>query len=288
MFICISKREDSILSARTAGLSVDKSSVQENFRTSAPHILIVENDPAYAIQLMNNLKDWRIPLTNSFCIVDVAPDIERARKYLREDDIDVFIVDLIMHKSSDAVDESKNIGQAFAREVWETSNAGVIVHTTLSEDDGEALEMLREGADDYIRKGATDVETIQVRIQALWRRIQFVRPSKKSIHNHANRVFMIGAWKFIVGSRTLAMANGEAVKLSPTEHAFLRHICTSENHECDKVSFNLYVLGRRSFEENMRVDNFVYRLRKKMGKNLDLLSDEGAYRLLDVKELKPV
>src|SRR5579871_6016081 len=148
--------------------------------------------------------------------------------------------------------------------------------------------MLREGVDDYIRKGATDVETIRARIQALWRRIQFTRPTKKDIFAHANRVFLIGSWRFIAGSRTLTREDGEILKLSPTEHAFLRHLCTSKNNECDKASFNLSVLGRRPFEDNMRVDNFVYRLRKKMGENLQLLADQGTYRLVGVKEIKPV
>lgn len=236
---------------------------------------------------MNNLKKWRLPLTDSPCAIDVAPDIECAREYLRQDQVDVFIVDLIMNESSDTVIENKNIGQAFAREVWEKSNAGIIVHTTLSEDDGDALTMLREGVDDYIQKGATDVETMRARIQSLWRRIQFTRPTKKDIYAHANCIFIIGAWKFVVGSRALTSEDGEILKLSPTEHAFLRHLCTSQNNECDKASFNLSVLGRRAFEDKMRVDNFVYRLRKKMGDSLQLLSDQGTYRLVGVKEVKP-
>lgn len=280
-------REDSILSPRTASLLTERSRVPETFRTRAPHILLVENDPKYAIQLMNNLKNWRLDLTDAPCTIDIAPDIECAREHLRQDKVDVFILDLIMNESCDAADEDKKIGQAFAREVWEKTNAGIIVHTTLSEDDADSSTMLSEGADDYIRKGATDLKTIRARIQALWRRIQLIRPTEKDSYGHANRVFLIGSWKFIAGSRSLTNENGETLKLSPTEHAFLRHLCTSENNECDKASFNLSVLGRRSFEDNMRVDNFVYRLRKKLGENLQLLADQGTYRLVGVKEVKP-
>jgi DNA-binding response OmpR family regulator len=270
------------LNAHATSISSRKSRREEDLRTAAPHILLVENDVAYAVQLMNHLRDWKLPLADSMCVVDIAPDIERARKYLREDNIDLFIVDLVMHRSNNETDESKNVGQDFAKEVWEASNAGIIVHTSLSEDDGDASRMLKEGVDDYIQKGATTVETIHARIQALWRRIHLVR-SNKGVHT--NRSFLIGAWKFIVGDRSLTTEDGKTVKLSHTEHAFLSYICTSENNECSKIDFNLKVLGRRSFEENLRVDNFVYRLRQKLGRSLDLLADGGAYRLVDVREL---
>src|SRR5882757_3807752 len=104
---------------------------QKMLRTSAPHILLVENNAEYAIRLMNNLKDWRLPLVDGRCVVDIAPDVSRAREYLRDDGIDVFIVDLIMNESHEIADESKQIGQAFVREVSANTNAGIIVHTTL-------------------------------------------------------------------------------------------------------------------------------------------------------------
>lgn len=267
--------------------SVDRVETHETGRTAGPHILIVEDEPDYAVGLMNSLKDWRMPLTDSRCMVDIAPHIRRASECLRDDAIDIFVVDLIMKETQNSTTESKQIGEEFVREVIAKTNAGIIVHTSLSEDDAEAAKLLNEGADDYIRKGTTDLKTIQARIYALWRRIQYVRPTKKNLFVHTNRTFVVGDWRFVIGSRTLANSQGETTRLSPTEHAFLRHICTDDNNECDKVNFNLAVLGRRHFERTMRVDNFVYRLRKKLGESVLLLSDDGIYKLVDVREVKP-
>jgi DNA-binding response OmpR family regulator len=248
----------------------------------APRILIVEDETQYAVGLMNWLEDWRMPTVQGQCRVQIATDVDRATGYLSGDTIDIFIVDLILDKDQ----PDRKIGAEFIRKVVAQTNAGIIVHTSLSPSDAEATELLNEGADDYIQK-PSDIETVRARILALWRRIQYVRPAKKSMQGHNNRIFHIGEWKFVVGSRVLKNLAGDALRLSPTEHAFLRHLCVDENHECDKVSFNLTVLGRRSFEQNMRVDNLVYRLRNKLRGSLQLISDEGAYKLIDVREVKP-
>lgn len=230
---------------------------------------------------MNWLENWRIPAVQGQCRVQIAADLDSAVAYLQNDIIDIYIVDLVLDQSQ----PDRKIGAEFIRQVVAQTNAGIIVHTSLSPADAEASKLLVEGADDYIQK-PTDVETVRARVLALWRRIQFVRPNK-NLQTHNNRTFLIGDWTFVIGNRILKNRTGEALRLSPTEHAFLRHICVEENHECDRTSFNLVVLGRRPFEGNMRVDNLVYRLRNKLGKSLDLISDDGVYRLLDVREIKP-
>jgi DNA-binding response OmpR family regulator len=256
--------------------------VQEALQPPAPRILIVEDETQYAVGLMNLLEDWRMPTVQGQCRVRIATDLEQAIGYLSSDAIDIFIIDLVLDKGQ----PDRKIGAEFIREVVARTNAGIIVHTSLSPSDAEATKLLNEGADDYIQK-PSDIETIRARISALWRRIQYVRPASKNMQGHNNRTFLIGDWKFVVGNRILKNSARETLRLSPTEHAFLRHICVDENHECDKINFNLIVLGRRPYEQNMRVDNLVYRLRNKLRGSLDLISDEGVYKLIDVREVKP-
>ncbi|MDB5636160.1 MAG: two component transcriptional regulator, winged helix family [Bradyrhizobium sp.] len=256
--------------------------VQAVIELPAPRVLIVEDELQYAVGLMNWLEDWRMPTVQGQCRVQIAADMDRAIGYLSNDAIDIFIVDLVLDKTQ----PDRKIGAEFIRQVVAQTNAGIIVHTSLSASDAEATKLLNEGADDYIQK-PSDIETVRARILALWRRIQLVRPGKKNIQGHNNRTFIIGDWRFVVGSRILTNSVGETLRLSPTEHAFLRHICVDENHECDTVNFNLAVLGRRPFEQNMRIDNLVYRLRNKLRGSLQLISDDGAYKLIGVREAKP-
>ena len=269
------KRTNGNLSLRLHGL-------QTTLQPTAPRVLIVEDELQYAVGLMNWLEDWRMPTVHGQIRVQIAADLDRAIGYLSNDTIDIFIVDLVLDK----MQPDRKIGEEFIRQVVAQTNAGIIVHTSLSSSDAEAARLLNEGADDYIQK-PSDVETVRARILALWRRIQLVRPDRNSLQGHNNRTFVIGDWRFVIGNRTLTNLAGDALRLSPTEHAFLRHICVAENHECDTVNFNLVVLGRQPSEENMRIDNLVYRLRNKLRGSLELISNEGTYRLIDVKEIKP-
>jgi DNA-binding response OmpR family regulator len=248
----------------------------------APEILIVEDNSELAIGLMNVLEDWEIENVRGRCKAHVATNIDRALSYLRDDRIDIYIVDLIL----DAAQPDRKIGAEFIKNVVAQTKAGIIVLTSLPESDAEASELLRQGADDYIKK-PTELDYVQARVEALWRRIQNVRPSMRGLYTHNNREFLLGNWRFVIGSRILSTSAGETLRLSPTEHAFLRHLCVNENHECDVVTFNVEVLGRKGHQENMRVDNLVYRLRNKLGKDLELLANEGKYRLLDVNEINP-
>jgi len=231
---------------------------------------------------MNWLVDWKMPSAEGHCQVQIATDLNKAIQLLEADSVDIFVVDLVLDPSK----PDKKTGAEFIKNIVDRTNAGIILHTSLSSNDAEANDLINLGADDYIQK-PSDIDTFRSRISALWRRLQFVRPTQRSSLGHNNRTFLIGEWRFVIGSRFLKNATGGELRLSPTEHAFLRHLCVDEQHQCDRVTFNLSILGRRSFEENARVDNLVYRIRKKLGDSLTLVSDDGTYRLLGATELKP-
>ena len=262
--------------------SLESRDVQKALLPAAPSILIVEDDPQLAIGLMNVLEDWQIPTVQGRCKVHIATNVERALSYLNNGEIDIYLVDLIL----DMAQPNRRIGAEFIRDIITQTNAGIIILTSLSASDAEAAELLNQGADDFIQKPA-DVDIIRARVSALWRRIQYVRPAMRGMLAHNSRTYFLGDWRFVIGNRLLTNSLGETVKLSPTEHAFLRHICVDENHKCDVVEFNVNILGRRSHEESMRVDNLVYRLRNKLRGNLELVANEGTYRLLNVREVKP-
>jgi two-component system response regulator CpxR len=252
----------------------------------APKILIVEDDPKQALQLRRKLGDRNFQLGKMDCEIDFAEDIVTAREFLHEDSIDVYIIDLIMAENASATGESAAVGKDFVREVVAKSNAGIIVYSSLHADT-EAAGLLHEGADDYLEKHENS-ETLSARVLALWRRILHVRPKSINLFAHSNRVFLIGGWRFTVGDRELQSTSGDRLRLSPTEHAFLRYICTIENHVLDIETFNVVVLGRPTYEREKRIDNFIYRVRNKLGKSVELSAQgSGAYKLINVRELKP-
>lgn len=261
--------------------SLENVDVSSTLLPRAPNILIVEDDAVLAVGLMNFFEDWKTTKLRGRCKAHVALNLDRARSYLQEDMIDIYVVDLIL----DETQPDRRIGAEFIADVIARTKAGIIVLTTLGEADAKATELLTQGADDYIRKPA-DLNYVRARLEALWRRIQYVRPSTRGLHTHNNREFLLGNWRFVIGSRILVNSEGDALKLSPTEHAFLRYLCVNEMHECEVATFNVEVLGRKSHEENMRVDNLVYRLRTKLGNNLELVANDGKYRLLQVREIK--
>ena len=246
----------------------------------APEILIVEDDARLAVALVNAFEDWETKKLHGRCKAHIALTVDRARSFLSDDSIDIYVVDLIL----DEAQPDRRIGAEFIADIVARTKAGIIVFTSLGEADAKATELLRQGADDYIRKPA-DLIYVLARVEALWRRTQYVRPTTRGLHTHNNREFILGSWRFAIGSRILSNSEGDKLKLSPTEHAFLRYLCVNEMHECDVATFNVEVLGRETHEENMRVDNLVYRLRTKLGNNLELVANDGKYRLLQVKEI---
>src|SRR6185437_8577504 len=77
----------------------------------APRILIVEDDSNYALKMLAWLDDWEMPLFSGACRVRVAQNIAEASEYLGRDEIDIFIVDLIISDSEDTRLASDEIGK---------------------------------------------------------------------------------------------------------------------------------------------------------------------------------
>jgi DNA-binding response OmpR family regulator len=246
-----------------------------------PRILIVENDVTYASGLR---QAYKVPPYAGSFEVELSPDVADAMHYLDRDEIDIYVVDLGVPNIPNSIDSIEN-GKALVKRILDRSMAGVMIHTsTRISDEGEGLLML--GADDYVEKG-TEPEIICAKTVALWRRIKLTRPEASAHTIHANRVFRICDWRFVIGDRSVTNDLGEITRLSQTEHAFLRYICTVEDHQIDRREFNVAILNRPIHQQDKRIDNLVYRIRQKLGDCLQLVSkNDGNYRLINFKELR--
>jgi two-component system OmpR family response regulator len=250
--------------------------------TEAPHILVIDDEQQSADDLKRVFSERSTrPDGISFRVESITSPSDLA-PYLASDRIDIYIVDLKFKQHGSDV-EDKELGSALVRKIAETSNAGIIVYSTEPLD--QTVESLFDGADDYIAKG-TPKAIIRSRVVALWRRIKPTRPSLSEAYVHNKRTFLVGSWRFEIGSRELLNDNGQTVRISPIEHAFLSHMLTVEGHEIDKENFNVYILGRETYHDDRRIDNLVFRLRKKLGDTVQFIANRGGgYKLINAKEV---
>jgi DNA-binding response OmpR family regulator len=253
-----------------------------------PRILIADDNPIHASAIKRALRDPSSIIGRLKCEIDVVGDLTAARQYLREDSVDIYFLDLeISEKAGEGLLHA-SVGKDFVRDVVKTTNAGVIICSSFAAET-EAAELLEVGADDYVEKtSAPDI--IAARALSVWRRTLQSRPANSQTVKfaHVGRTFALSDWRFVVGNRTVTNIDGRTVKISPTEHAFLRYLCAVDNHTIDSEIFNIDVLDRDRHKVHVRLDNFVHRLRKKFDGRLELTSQgDGLYKLLDAREIKP-
>ena len=253
----------------------------------SPRILIVDDNPAHASAVKRTLRDPSSMFGRLNPEIDVVEDLAAAREYLREDSIDIYFLDLEISEYAGVGLLHSSVGKAFVRDVVRMTNAGVVVCSSLAHET-EAAALLEAGADDYVEK-AYGPDVIAARTLSVWRRTLQSRPdaSRALKLAHVGRTFIVSGWHFVVGDRKLTDAEGTSIKLSPTEHAFLRYLCAVDGHAINSEIFNVDVLDRDRHKVHVRLDNFIYRLRKKLGDKLEIISQgDGVYKLHDIKEIK--
>jgi DNA-binding response OmpR family regulator len=253
-----------------------------------PRILIVDDNPIHASLVKRALQDQSTKIGRLRCEIDVVEDLATARKYLLDDSIDIYFLDLELSEIAGDGVVDISVGSTFVHDVVEATNAGIIICSTFAAET-EAARLLELGADDYVEKAYGDDE-IAARTYSVWRRTIRSRPKSAKAHRfaHNGRKFVFSGWHFVVGNRTLTNAQGAELKISPTEHAFLTYLVVVDGNSIDSETFNVDVLDRDQHRMPIRLDNFVYRLRKKFSGKLELDSQGGGiYKLFDVRELKP-
>jgi two-component system, OmpR family, KDP operon response regulator KdpE len=266
----------------------------------APRILIVDDKPAHASAAKRALRNPSSNIGRLEPEIDVVEDLATARQYLEEDSIDIYILDLEIAERAGEGLLDISVGTNFVMDVVQATNAGIVICSAFAAET-EAAKLLEVGADDYVEKAygldisaasVKDVRGLDIfaaRVYSVWRRtLQSRRDASKTLKfAHVGRTFSFSGWQFVVGSRTLTNNEGAEIRLSPTEHAFLRYLLTVDGHSIDSEIFNIEVLDRDQHKTPIRLDNFVYRIRKKFHDRIELASQgNGIYKMLDIRELK--
>ena len=236
----------------------------------AVRVLIIEDNNRYASELRRAFQQSEKGITFE---ARVVTSVSGAEPFIEADQTDIYLVDLEIPELNSAPDE-KN-GEMLVKKIIQRTNGGVIIHTGSLRKDSD--DFLWGGVDDYIEKGDS-ISSVIARAFAVWRRIKAARGNNEPPSNQ--RSFRLGKWRFEPGNRNLVSDDGDSVRLSPTELAFVQYLC-SVDREIDRREFNVAVLGRPPYEQDKRIDNLVYRLREKLGDSFQLVSNnEGVYRLV--------
>lgn len=242
------------------------------------NVLIIEDDPVYARSLDRTFGSTHKGLK---FIVNIVASESEAERFIAENRTDIYVVDLELPPEPNAV-PSDEVGKRLVKSISQVTDGGIIINSSKLRDNRE--DFLYSGVDDCIPKSAKASEVV-AKAFAVWNRVQKAKKPRKA-EKKAKRTFKLGKWRFEIDNRVLVGEEGETARLSVTELAFVKYLCTVDA-EIDRREFNVAVLGREAYEEDRRIDNLVYRLREKLGDTFQLISKYGggAYRLISLKEL---
>jgi DNA-binding response OmpR family regulator len=232
-------------------------------------IVLIDDDAAVRETLVRQLTS--IDLGDGLPAIDAVAteSIEAFLFELRRADTDLAIIDLKLDPGSPSLVKGKDL----IRRVSESFACMIAVYTSEPEsiDEPDCLEI---GADDYIPKSA-NFWLLEARVKALLRR---QRRHKKALGRtilSKGTVFTFGGWGFDLSKRELRSRSGEIVALTISEYELLQHLLTTEGNYVTFDAFASSVIERAGERADRRLDNIVYRLRKKLGADFPLVSLRG-------------
>ena len=173
--------------------------------TTAPHILIVDDDPfvrELVVEYLGN-NDMRVSAASS--------GREMFERFDREA-IDLVLLDLKLPGED---------GMQLARSLRERATVPIVLLTGRNEE-ADRVMGLELGADDYVTKPFSPRELL-ARVRAVLRRyqVQATLPERDS----TRRAFRFSGWELNLRTRRLLSPQGESVELSNGEFSLLNALC---------------------------------------------------------------
>ncbi len=220
-------------------------------------VLVVEDDAAIQALLDFTLKKAGFEAT-------IVASAEAGAEALRDALPDIVLIDWMLPKMS---------GIAFARQLRrDTRSAGLpIIMVTARGEEGDRVEGLESGADDYLVKPFSPRELV-ARIQAVLRR--------RAPHA-AETALSVGSLHLDPSTHQVTLA-GRRLEMAPTEFRLLRFLMANPGRVFTRAQLLDKVWGDHVFIEERTVDVHVRRLRQALGASGESLIEtvRGAgYRL---------
>lgn len=200
------------------------------------HILVVEDDPGIALAIEDDLslEGYR---------VSVARDGHEALARVRESDVDLILLDLMLPKKG---------GVEVCRELRRGGNRTPIIMLTARAHEAEKVLGLESGADDYVTKPFSPAE-LRARIKSLLRRSA----------NGAPSAYRFGEVEADFERFELRRA-GALVHVTPIELRLLAAFVRHRGRVLTRAFLKEEVWGRNSFMTDRVIDTHVVNLRRKI------------------------
>ncbi|MBB6485408.1 response regulator [Rhizobium lusitanum] len=216
-------------------------------------LLIVEDNRELASWLSKALRQAQY-------VVDIAYDGEDAEHMLKVAAYAVVILDLSLPKMD---------GLTLLKRLRQSGNkVPVIILTANASLDGRVAG-LDSGADDYLAK-PFEIAELEARIRAAVRRG----------HDRAAPEIAVGDLLFDGGTRQFYLA-GEALSLTPREHAVLEHLVMKAGTTVTKATLSESVFGFDDLADTSAIEIYVHRVRKKLeGSTVQIATLRGLGYLL--------
>jgi two-component system response regulator TctD len=199
-------------------------------------ILIVEDNRELASWLGKALRQAQYA-------VDIAHDGEDAEHMLKIAGYAVVILDLSLPKLD---------GLTLLKRLRNGGNKVPIIILTANASLDGRVAGLDSGADDYLAK-PFEIAELEARIRALVRRG----------HDRAAPEIAVGDLVFDGGTRQFFLS-GEALALTPREHAVLEHLVMKVGTTVTKATLSESVFGFDDMADPSAIEIYVHRVRKKL------------------------
>ncbi len=174
-------------------------------RTSTPHILVVDDDPAIRELVVEYLNDHDMRASAA------ASGREMFERF-DDESIDLVVLDLKLPGED---------GLQLARSLRERATVPIVLLTGRNEE-ADRVMGLELGADDYVTKPFSPRELL-ARLRAVLRRyqVQATLPER----DHTRRAFRFSGWELNLRTRRLLAPDGHSVELSNGEFSLLSALC---------------------------------------------------------------
>lgn len=215
---------------------------------SAPHVLVVDDDPRIRTMLERYLEGEGLTVT-------LAESGTAMRKAMSATSVDVVLLDLVL-PGEDGLSIARDLRAAHP-------DLGIIMLTGRS-DVIDRVVGLEVGADDYIAK-PFHLREVLARIRTVLRRLHATVPSvEQRPADHERVLLRFDGWTLDCLKRELRSPAGEAVPLTSGEYDLLLAFVEHPNRVLDRDRLMDLAKGRDWSAYDRTIDTQVSRLRRKI------------------------